>query len=262
MRFEGEVAVVTGGAKGIGAATVRAFVREGARAVAVDVDEAAGRALERELAPQVRFLAGDVADEAVSDEAAGTALSAFGRLDFVHANAGIGASVRAVALPLGEWQRVLDVNVTGAFLAARAGLRAMAPARSGSIVLTSSPHALATNPATSAYAASKAGLLGLTRSLALEAAATGIRVNAVLPGAIDTPMVRSFIDASDDPPALERRFASLSPLCRLGRPEEIAEAVLFLASGAASFVTGAVLAVDGGLLARLAGDIAYDGDGS
>jgi 2-keto-3-deoxy-L-fuconate dehydrogenase len=251
-------AVVTGGASGIGAATVRALVREGGAVVVVDVDADACDALAEELGDAVRVLTADVVEEACAEEAVQRALAEFGRLDLVHANAGIGAARKAVDLSTDEWRRVLDVNLTGAFLFARAGLAELTRQGRGSIVITSSPHALATHGATGPYAASKAGLLALTRSLAVEAAPYGVRVNAVVPGAIDTPMVRRFIAAATDPWAVEQQFASLSPLGRMGRADEVAECVLFLASDAASFVTGSALTVDGGLLATLPGAIVFE----
>ena len=134
----------------------------------------------------------------------------------------------------------------------------MRAARSGAIVFTSSPHALASTPATSAYAATKAGILGLTRALAVEGGAYGVRVNAVLPGAVDTPMVQDFIAAQADPAGMVRRLETQHPLGRLCRPEEVAAAVQFLVSDAASFITGVALPVDGGLLAAMATDVRYD----
>ena len=134
----------------------------------------------------------------------------------------------------------------------------MRSAGSGAIVFTSSPHALVTTPASSPYAATKAGILGLTRALAIEGAAHGVRVNTVLPGAVDTPMVQDFIAAQADPAWMLQRLESQHPLGRLCRPEEVAAAVLFLVSDAASFITGVALPVDGGLLASMATTVRYD----
>ncbi len=255
-RFAGKVALVVGGARGIGEATVRAFARNGARVVVVDVDGAAAAAVAAAVGGLAITASAD--DERAVDAAVRRAVEEYGRIDVVHANAGIGASVRVVDLTLDDWRHVIDVNLTGAFLLARAGMRAMRAQRTGAIVVTSSPHALATNAATAAYAASKAGLLGLVRSLAAEGAEYGVRANAVIPGVIDTPMVRDFVATRPDPVATRERFASMSVFGRLGTAEEVAEAVLFLASDAASFVTGTALCVDGGLLATLPGAIDYD----
>ena len=201
--LEGRVAVVIAGARGIGAATTRALAGAGARVAVLDVDAEAGEELVAQLARdglEIEFRQGDAADERAVDAIVEDAWQREGRLDIVHANAGIGASALAVDLDLASWRRVVDVNLTGCFLAARAGLRRMRSGPGGAIVFTSSPHALATTPASSPYAATKAGILGLTRALAIEGAAHGVRVNAVLPGAVDTPMVQDFIAARPTPP--------------------------------------------------------------
>jgi NAD(P)-dependent dehydrogenase (short-subunit alcohol dehydrogenase family) len=255
------VAVVVAGARGIGAATARALAEAGARVAVLDIDDAAGGELMSDLAAdglQAWFHCGDAADETDVEAIVEDAFQRYGRLDIVHANAGIGATALAVDLDLASWRRVIDVNLTGCFLAARAGLRRMRSARGGAIVFTSSPHALATTPASSPYAATKAGILGLTRALAVEGAAHGVRVNAVLPGAVDTPMVRDFVAAQADPAGMLRRLEAQHPLGRLCRPEEVAAAVQFLVSDASSFITGVALPVDGGLLASLATAVRYD----
>ena len=255
------MAVVVAGARGIGAATARALAGAGARVAVLDIDAAAGNELVSNLRAdglQASFHRGDAADESDVEAIVEDACERYGRLDIVHANAGVGATALAVDLDLASWRRVLDVNLTGCFLAARAALRRMRSARRGAIVFTSSPHALATTPASSPYAATKAGILGLTRALAVEGAAHGVRVNAVLPGAVDTPMVRDFVAAQADPAAMLKRLEAQHPLGRLCRPEEVAAAVQFLVSDAASFITGVALPVDGGLLASLATSVRYD----
>ncbi len=258
MRFEGRVAIISGGAEGIGLAVARAIVREGGRVVLLDIDEPGVLAAAAELGRGALAVAGDAAVPEVVDEALQQAAAAFGRLDCVHANAGIGVDKRAVDLGLDEWRRVIDVNLTGPFLLARGAMREFERSgRPGSIVLTSSPHAVATAPATAAYASSKAALLGLTRTLALESAPSGTRVNAVLPGATATRMVEDFISTSAEPDVLRAQFERTAPLGRIAQPGEIAEAVAFLLSDAASFVTGTSLAVDGGLLAAMATPVEY-----
>jgi 3-oxoacyl-[acyl-carrier protein] reductase len=257
--FEGRVAIITGAAGGIGRAVGAALVRRGAQVVLVDVDRDAVERMAAEHGGAAVALVADAGNPATAEDAVEQARSRFGRLDFVHANAGIGVDKRAVDLTAAEWQRVLDVNLTGPFLLARAALREFERRNhAGSIVFTSSTHAAVTSPATAAYASSKAALLGLTRTLALEGASTGIRVNAVLPGATATAMVENFIVASANPDAVREQFARTSPLGRLAEPREIAAAVVFLLSDDASFVTGTSLAVDGGLLASMATAVAYD----
>lgn len=253
--------VVIAGARGIGAATVRAFAAAGDGVAVLDVDADAGRELATSLCAagaDVLFREGDAADEHAVDAVVDDACRRFGRLDVVHANAGIGTSSLAIDLELAEWRRIVDVNLTGCFLAARAAMRRMDPARGGSIVFTSSPHAFATVPTTSPYAATKAGVLGLVRALAIEAAPLRIRVNAVVPGAVDTPMVQDFIALQPDPAGTLRAFEQQHPLGRLCRPDEVADAIVFLSSDAASFITGVALPVDGGLLASLSTSVRGD----
>jgi len=251
-RFEHRVVVITGGAAGIGAASARAFAAGGAITFVLDQDAEAGAELERSVSAEggvLHFRRGDVTDEervrAIVEEAART----HGRLDVMHANAGIEWTKGIADTTRDEWIRVLDVNLTGIYLAARHALVRMLKQGSGAIVITASPHALVTVPDAGAYAASKGGVLALARALALEGAPRGVRVNALLPGAIDTPMLHREAQAAADPGRQLERFAAIHPLNRLGRAEEVAEAALFLASDAASFVTGAALAVDGGMLA-------------
>ena len=173
----------------------------------------------------------------------------FARLDVLHANAGIEWTKTIAETTSDEWRRVVDVNLGGMYLTSRYAMIEMRAQGGGAIVMTSSPHALVTSPDSGAYAASKGGVSALMRALALEGADGGVRVNAVLPGAIDTPMVRREAAVAKDPEEQMRRFGLIHPLARLGRPEEVAEGVLFLASDAASFITGTSLAIDGGLLA-------------
>jgi NAD(P)-dependent dehydrogenase (short-subunit alcohol dehydrogenase family) len=238
-RLAGKRALVTGATRGIGLATTRRLAAEGARVAGVDLDRG-----EAELA-----LVADVSDEAAVERAFGEAVAAFGGLDVVVANAAtqiIGGDARADELELEVWRRTLDVNLTGAFLTAKHGARALLASGGGAIVCTASPAgAYGIAPGLDAYSASKAGVCGLVRVLAADYAQDGIRVNGVLPGLTDTPMNDWW--RNDE----ERRAdaARSVPIRRIGTPEEVAAVIAFLASDDASYVTGAMWAVDGGLTA-------------
>ncbi|MDQ3890163.1 MAG: SDR family oxidoreductase [Actinomycetota bacterium] len=246
-RFGDQVVMVSGGATGIGAASARAFAAEGARVTILDVNAVDGEATAGEIGGRFREV--DVTDEAEVREAVEETVSEYGRLDVMHANAGIEWTKRVVDTELEEWNRVIAVNLTGVYLCCRYALRRMVEQKRGALVITASPHALVTVPDAGAYAASKGGVLALNRALALEGAPHNVRSNALLPGAIDTPMLRREAEVAPDPDEQVRRFGLIHPIARLGRPEEVAQAALFLASDAASFVTGTALAVEGGLLA-------------
>ena len=248
MRLRGKVAIITGAGSGIGAATARVFAREGARLCLVDRDAAGLAALRSELG-EVLVRVSDVALPGTADADARAAQAAFGRIDVLFTAAGISPGGNAVTIDPALWDEVLRINVTGTWLWARAVLPVMQAQGSGSIVTVASQLARAGGRNNIAYITSKAAILGLTKTMALDHAPDGIRVNAVLPGAIETPMLgRSFSRAAD--PAIVRETCRLRhPLGRFGRPEEIAEAVLYLASDAAGFTTGLEMAVDGGWLA-------------
>jgi len=248
----GKVALVTGGASGIGRATALAMAREGARVVVADVAEAGGaETVQRIVAAggQAVFQRADVAEPANVEALVRCAVETYGRLDCAFNNAGIEGVVAAPhEYPDDVFDRVIAVNLKGVWLCLKAEVRQMLAQGGGAIVNTASAAGLVGAPTISAYDASKHGVVGLTKSFALAYARQGIRVNAVCPGIIRTPMVeRSFL--ARDPNAVARLEAS-EPVGRMGTPEEVAEAVVWLCSDAASFVTGVALPVDGGMVAR------------
>jgi NAD(P)-dependent dehydrogenase (short-subunit alcohol dehydrogenase family) len=245
--LDGKVLMVTGAASGIGAAAARLATGYGARLALVDRD-AAG--LERIAAalPGSLALRLDITDEAAVERAVRDTVARFGRLDGAFDNAGVeqaNADMYPVAsYPMADFERVIAVNLVGQMRLLRAQMPAMAATGGGAIVLTSSVMGLFAQPGMAAYVASKHGVSGLTRVAALEGAGQGIRVNAVAPGAVRTPMLTE--RAFKTNPGYAEAVAGTHPLGRIAEPEEIAEAALWLLSDRASFVTGTVMAVDGG----------------
>jgi len=242
-RLEGRIGLVTGAASGIGQAITRAFVAEGGQVVAVD---AVGV---QDPGPGVVAVQADVTDRLAIEQAVARAQDEFGGLHVLCNVAGItGVIAPTGQYPREDWDRVLAVNLTGAFTTVQAALPALTAAGAGSIVNMASGQALVGVPGMPAYAASKGGLIALTRVLAVEYAATGVRANAIAPGMIDTPMTRSF--AAEVPGEAMAALAAQIPAGRLGSPEDIARAVVFLASEESSYMTGSVITVDGGFTAH------------
>jgi NAD(P)-dependent dehydrogenase (short-subunit alcohol dehydrogenase family) len=249
-RVDGKVVVTTGAASGIGRATALALAREGARLVLGDVADAGEETARdaRALGAQAEFVPADVTRQTDVDALVARALSRHGRLDCAVNNAGIEGALRDTAeYPEDIFERVIQVNLIGVWRCLRAEVPAMLRTGGGAIVNTASVAGLVGAGALSAYVASKHGVVGLTRSAAIEYAKAGIRVNAVCPGVIDTPMVDRL---SAEMPTLREALIAMKPMGRLGQPEEVAEAVVWLCSDAASFVTGHALAVDGGYVAQ------------
>ena len=252
----GKVAIITGGGSGLGRAMALRFVAEGARVLVADIDEAGGRetvaALDRQGAEDmVAFRRVDVTSEADCEAAVAEAVARWGRLDVMVANAGIGAPGFLVDQTREAWERVLAVNLTGVFLCAKHAFRAMR--RSGGVILiTASVAGLGGTPRLGAYGPSKAGAIQLMQTLALEGARYQIRANALCPVWTDTPMVEAFIGGltARDHDQLRARLTADIPLGRMGTPEDVANAALFLASDEAAFVTGVAFPIDGGHSAR------------
>ena len=248
--FAGRVALVTGAATGIGRATALAFAQAGASVVVADIAPAAGAQTAAEITEaggQARFLQVDVANgDAVADMVQQT-ISWYGRLDYAHNNAGTLVQEVAIAeMEDAAWDRVLAVNLKGVFLCMKHEIRQMLTQGGGSIVNTTSVTAFRTVLNSAAYSSSKAGIVALTRIAAAENGPFGIRVNAIAPAGIDTPMLAAGLGDDEE---RRRNVAKTRVMRRLGSPEEAAQAVLWLCSEGASYITGHTLAVDGGVLA-------------
>jgi NAD(P)-dependent dehydrogenase (short-subunit alcohol dehydrogenase family) len=253
--MEGKVALVTGGASGIGKVTAQYFGRNGAKVVvSTDANTAGGEETVksiREAGGHASFARCDVSKREEVEVLVDETVRLYGSLDYAFNNAGIGPDgVRVPIVPIADypeevWDRTIDVNLKGVFLCMKYEIRQMIKQGHGAIVNTSSAGGLKGVPNFCAYVASKAGLVGLTKTAALECAEQGIRVNVILPGPTErTRLVDNFFSSH---PEEERHMLEIVPMKRLGRPEEMAEAVIWLCSDAASFVTGSVMTVDGGM---------------
>jgi 3alpha(or 20beta)-hydroxysteroid dehydrogenase len=242
-RLAGKVALITGGARGQGEAEARRFVAEGSRVLIADVLADAGRALAEELGDQAAFEHLDVSDPTAWGPVVDAILTRWDRLDILVNNAGVGFAAVLDELPLEHHEQLIAVNLNGVYYGMRAVAAPMRRRGSGSIVNISSIDGLVGVHGMSSYAGSKFAVTGMTRSAALDLGPSGIRVNSVHPGFIDTPMVSAAAR-----PRLEQ-LAAMQPIPRLGRPEEVAALALFLASDEASYITGAQFVIDGGHLA-------------
>jgi 3-oxoacyl-[acyl-carrier protein] reductase len=247
-RFAGKVAIITGASRGIGRGVAVAFAREGADVV---VNYASNHAAAEEVASEIRALgrrcvlvAGSVGDPAVAESLAQSALKELGRIDVLVNNAGIGKDGHLMMMADSTWESVLDINLHGSFYCTRAVTGAMIAQGSGTIVNMSSSSGVRGRAGQVSYAATKGALLGLTTQFARELGPYGVRVNALAPGFIETDMIDGLLGR----PGVKDAFISATPMRRLGTSDDIAEATLFLASPASSFVTGHVMLINGGLL--------------
>lgn len=249
MEMEGTIGVVTGAGSGLGAASAALFARQGASVIVTDVDAAAARHTVAQIVDEgghAEAVMLDVTDEAAVDECVASVHERFGRLDWAHNNAGVeGPFTTTTQTSLADWRATLDVNVTGIFLCMRAELRVMERQGAGAIVNTASINSYIAHERTPAYSASKAAVLGLTRASALEQASNGIRINAVCPGWMVTPMTQERASARLGRNVLEAA-SRMVPLGRAADPAEVAELVVWLASPAASYLTGQGIIIDGG----------------
>ncbi len=249
MRLKNKVSLITGAGSGIGRATALLFAREGACVVAVDRDEQQVKKTQnliQQAGGKCEAIALDVSQEEQVANAIATVVKTWGQLDVLFNNAGISLLKPVTETTEAEWDKVFNVNLKGVFFGCKHAIPQMAKQGNGAIVNTASELAIVAQPLYGAYCATKAGVLALTRVLALEWAAKGIRINAVCPGPIATPMLQAEFDLADNPIDEEKLAIKSIPAGRLGTPEDIAKVALFLASVDAQFVHGAAIVADGG----------------
>jgi 3alpha(or 20beta)-hydroxysteroid dehydrogenase len=249
--LEGKTAMITGGARGMGSVEARLFAREGARVAIADLKDELGEALTDEIGDSATYLHLDVTSEDEWGQAVAQVQERFGEIDVLVNNAGIARMAPIVETSLEDYQVVIDVNQTGTFLGMKTVIPSMlAGGRGGSIVNISSVEGLQAAAGASAYCASKHAVIGLTRTAALEMAPANIRVNAVCPGGVNTPLMDDISELMGGAPVLDM-ITSHSAMRRGAEPEEIAQLVLWLASDASSYVTGTPIAIDGGMMAGI-----------
>jgi NAD(P)-dependent dehydrogenase (short-subunit alcohol dehydrogenase family) len=249
MKLKDKVAIITGGASGIGAATARLFAAEGARVALVDRD-ASGLAKVAAEIPGALAIEADVSSNAQAQAGVARVLKQWGRIDVLMTAAGISLGGTVDAIDEEAWDRTFNVNVKGTYLWVHHAIKPMLAAKSGTIVTVGSQLAQSSIGNNAAYIASKGAIASFTKTIAVDHAAQGVRVNALMPGVIDTPMPARSIQRQADPEAARAFWKKRHPMGRIGQPEEVAKAALFLASDDSSFVTGTLLFVDGGWTAH------------
>ncbi|MCL4875318.1 MAG: glucose 1-dehydrogenase [Anaerolineae bacterium] len=255
-RFKNKVAIVTGGAKGIGRASSLAFAAEGASVAVADLDASAGGEVVKNIqgaGGKAIFVQGDIADEEYVKKLVQETVSAFGGVDVLYNNAGVVRYGTVVDMPVSDWDWILGINLRASFLTCKYTIPEMRKRGGGAIVNTASVQAFASQQTVAAYAASKGAIVSFTTTVALDHARENIRCNCIAPGSIQTPMLDDAANlfGPDDPQGAIKNWGSLHPIGRVGTAEEVANLVLFLASDEASFITGACYRVDGGLLSGL-----------
>jgi NAD(P)-dependent dehydrogenase (short-subunit alcohol dehydrogenase family) len=254
MLLKDKVAIVTGAASGIGKATAVTFAREGAKVMCADLNAEGAEAVARTIADtggEAASFRVDVIEEDQVKEMISATVARWGRLDVLYNNAGIGVGNPVTQVPIEEWDRIIDINLRGVFLGTKYAIMEMLKTGGGAIVNTASDAGLLGTPMLSAYCASKGGVVMFTKATAVEWARMGIRVNCVCPGVIRTPILDPMLELAKAAGASEdevwARMGKAHPIGRVGKTEEVAEAVTWLASDRASFVTGVALPVDGGM---------------
>jgi NAD(P)-dependent dehydrogenase (short-subunit alcohol dehydrogenase family) len=248
-RVDGKVVVVTGAASGIGRASAAMLAAEGANVTLGDLSEH-GAAVAEAIGERARFVRTDVRSSEEVEALVRSAVERHGRLDGIVNNAAVAVAGGAADVSDDDWQRVLDVNLSGVWRGMRSAIPAMLDAGGGSIVNVSSVQSLVGFVGWAGYAASKGGINALTQQAAVEYAPRGIRVNALVPGTILTEMNERILEEASDPDALRARWIAMHPIGRIGEPDEVASAVVYLISDESSFVTGTLLRVDGGMVVR------------
>jgi|UniRef100_A0A7V3VU42 3-oxoacyl-[acyl-carrier protein] reductase len=242
MALEGKVAIVTGGASGIGAAIAKRFIENGAFSIILDVVEELGKAFVSQFNQKAKFYCLNIADEKLVNETIDGIINEFSKIDILVNNAGITNDKLLLRMTKEDWEKVLNVNLTGTFLMTRAVVKHMMKQRYGRIINIASVIGLIGNAGQANYAASKAGIIGFTKSCAKEFASRNITVNAIAPGFIETRMTEIL------PEDVKQAYLKLIPLGRFGKPEDVANLALFLASDQAEYITGQVIAIDGGMV--------------